>query len=374
MKIALVCTSVNELGGKNNHLKNIYLYLIKAGFDVDLVLCSAVEDELRDFLVRGGVFPHNLVFMRQWKKRLIVPFIFELMRIFKERRVGIVHTFQEQSDVFGGLAAHFVGIKQLYSYHESKIIPDNISFFKAFFYKIANLFMKKWFKKTIVVSKGLYDEILALKYRAEESVEIIRLGIEIPKKYLKNDYDFSRMKSGAPVIGTIARFSYEKALDRIIKAAPSVLRYCPQARFVIIGKGPEESSLEKLAEELDVKKQIFFKPWAEDVFKELAQIDIFVMSSMREGCPNILLEAMALSRPIVASNISGINEIIKDGYNGLLVDASDPDKFAEKVVSLCCSVENAILFGKNAYLTVKSEFTIEKEVESFKSLYGILNS
>jgi glycosyltransferase involved in cell wall biosynthesis len=137
----------------------------------------------------------------------------------------------------------------------------------------------------------------------------------------------------------------------------------------MIGKGSEEDSLKTLIRELGLGEYFSFQPWTENVFKELEHMDIFVMPSTREGCPNILLEAMAVARPIVASDIPGINEIINDGQDGFLVDTGDPHKFAEKIISLCRNVENTILVGKNAYASVEAKFTIEKETEAFKSLY-----
>jgi glycosyltransferase involved in cell wall biosynthesis len=93
------------------------------------------------------------------------------------------------------------------------------------------------------------------------------------------------------------------------------------------------------------------------------------MPSLREGCPNALLEALAFSRPVVASKIAGISDIIKDGEDGLLVDTSDPNKFADKIIYLCKNPTQAILMGERGRIKVRVEFTFEKEAQEFSLLY-----
>lgn len=370
-KIALVYSSMNNhLGGKNVHLKNLYHYLGKDGFRVCIIGCSNIEGEWRDFMLQEGVKEEDLIMLPQFKKWLLLPFILHLRRIFITQKINIVHTFQIQSDILGGLAARLAGITHIISQYESKVIEDNISAIKQCFYKISNALIKGWFKKTVVVSTGLKKELIAQRFRPQDKIEIIHLGVKLPESCSKTKFTFDNLKEGRPLIGAIGRLSKEKALDRLIMSIPLVLQEVPKARFIIFGRGEERESLLNLISRLDISSKIILNDfWVYPLYEALQTFDIFVMPSIREGCPTALLEALALARPVIASDIEGIKDIIEDGRDGLMVDTANPELFAQKIIFLCKNPEKAIWFGENGRKKVLNEFTIDAEIERFKKLY-----
>lgn len=138
---------------------------------------------------------------------------------------------------------------------------------------------------------------------------------------------------------------------------------------MIVGRGTEEAALKKQAKTLGIGGRVTFKDWTETPREELARWDIFLMPSLREGCPTILLEAFSVGTAVVASDIPGINEIVQDGINGFLVDTRAPEKFAEKIVLLA---ENPALirrFGEEGYKTVQQNFSIGREMAQWGELY-----
>lgn len=371
LKSALVCTSMNQLGGKNIHLKNLYKYLSNKKIKLYIIGCSKVERDIRKFMLQEGVDRADLILLSRIKKWLILPFILELKKIFINLDINIVHTFQIQSDILGGMAARLAGIRHIVSQHESKIIEDNISLAKQLFYKLISKLIKNWFKKTIAVSEGLKKELVLNRFRAKDKIAVIHLGFDLPSKYKDNHFDFDKLKEGRPLIGTIARFSKEKGLDRFIMAIPFVSESIPQSRFIIFGRGEEKEYLLNLIKELNIDSKIILKdiPWIESIYDIIETFDIFVMPSVREGCPTALLEALALARPVVASDIEGIKDIIEDGKNGILVDTSNPQLFAEKIIFLCRNPEKAINFGEAGRHNILNNFTIEAEMAKIKKLY-----
>jgi len=368
-RLALICTNLNQLGGANRHFKNIYKYLDRDKFKVTIFFCSTIERELKDIMLKEGVLENDIVFLSRFNKWLVIPFIFELKKAFISKGTDIVHTCDIQSDIFGALAARLAGINDIYALFESRIIPENTPLIMRIFYRTMNMIVKGLFVKTIVVSEGLRREVISGRFRDPDNVRVIHLGFNIPDKYRYKEWPFEKLIQGSPLIGTISRLSEEKGIERFVNVVPAILRSIPDARFTIIGKGPEEARLKMMARQLGVASSIVFKGWTDDVLSEIEEMDLFVMPSIREGCPNALFEALALSRPVVASKIDGISDIIKDGINGLLVDTASPDKFAEKIIYLCKNAQKAILMGKSGQSTVRSEFTIEKEVRELKSLY-----
>lgn len=369
LRIALVCTSLNQLGGKNNHLKNIYRHLDSAKFKVLIISSSAVEKELKEFMLAEGVKSGDLILLSQAKKRLILPFIWELRNIYLLKKIDIVHTFQIQSDILAGLAARLAGVKHIFSHFESKIIEDNIGPLKKIAYKIGNAFMKKRFKQTVAVSEGLKNELISGNFRPPERVSVIPLGFRCPQEYENYKFSFENLLRERPLIGSISRFSREKGLERFIQAIPLVLKAAPQARFALMGKGEEEAELMSLRKKLKLEEALIFWEWSRNIYPQLEKIDIFVMPSLREGCPTALLEALALSRPVIASDIEGIREIVEDNRHGLLVDTANTGLFADKIIAMIKDPQGAIRLGQNGRARVFAQFTFEAEMKQFEELY-----
>ncbi|MBI4244617.1 MAG: glycosyltransferase [Planctomycetes bacterium] len=369
ISVALVCVSMNQLGGKNVHLRDLFLNLDPARFTVYLVCTSSIENSLKQAFTENGIPKERIIFLPRALKWTMFPYIFRLARIFREKKINIVHTFQIESDIFGALAAKLTGVPVLISIMESKVMPENIGFTKKLFYYLVNLFMKNWFFKTIAVSEGLRRELIEEHFRPAEKVRVIHLGIHMPDAYKDRDWSFARLSRGAPVIGTIGRLSWEKGLERFVRAMPLILQEMSQASFLIVGSGPEENKLKQLVKDDGLSSRVIFKPWTDNVWQELESLDIFVMPSLREGCPHILLEALYLSKPVVASNIEGISDIIDEGESGLLVDTLNARLFAEKIISLCRDPIRASLLGKNGRRKILDYFTIQREIKQITALY-----
>lgn len=369
IKVALVCSTLNQLGGPNRHFERLYKGLDKDKFEVTLFICSKREKEVRDFMLQEGIPEEDLVFLSRFKKWFLVPFILDLRRIFLDKKIGIVHTFHAQTDIFGGIAGRLAGIRCLVSQFESKVVEDNILVAKRFFYKFGNMLVRKYFKKTIAVSEGLRRELVSTNFRSAESIEVIYLGYDLPLIYREQILPLDGLLKQEPLIGTVARFDKEKGLERFIKTIPLILREVPQARFVIFGKGPEEGRLKGLTADLGVADFVDFGGWVADVNSALEKMDIFVMPSLREGCPNILLEVLALRRPVVASRIEGIEDIIENGKDGLLVNTADTGAFAQAIIFLCKNSAKAIEVGKNGEEKVRTQFNMQREISQIEKVY-----
>ena len=371
IRVAIVCTSLNQIGGKNVHFKNMYKNLNSEKISMTIILSSSIENEHKAYLLQEGVNEKDIVFIPRLKKWLFLPFIIALVRIFKSRKINIAHTFQIQSDILGIIAACIAGVDCVISQQESKAIEETLSPLKSLFYRLFNVCIKNSFNKTVAVSEGLKRELITEKFRPKEKIEVIPLGVTIPKEYSDCEFSFEGLIKKNPLIGTIARLNKEKGIDRFINAAPFILEKVPQARFLIVGKGDQKENLQEQVKKLNLDSKVEFRefPWSEPIYKVLTTIDIFVMPSLREGCPTGLLEALASSRPVVASQIEGISDLIDDGKNGLMVDTKDPCLFAEKIIFLCDHPDTAIAMGKAGRRKILKDFTLEREMERFRKLY-----
>ena len=371
-RIAFVSTSVNEIGGQTNHLKSLYKYLDKGRFETYIFFCSKIESRLKKYLIDAGMENEGIVIVPWIKKCMVIPLILEIRKQLLQKRIDIVHTTDIQSDLFGALAARLSGIRNIFSLHSAKIIPDNISFIKIWIYKILNYLLKNWFTETVVVSNGLKKELIGGRFRPPDKARVIHLGIEVPRTYRDIRFPFSSLKNKRPVIGTLAGFQKVKGIDRLICIMPLILKDMPEASFLIIGQGIEENSLKAMIDRIGLREKVRFGkvPWRESVFPGMEKIDIFVMPSVREGCPNALLEALAAARPVIASDIEGIKDIIENGKDGILVDTANPVLFSEKILDLCRDPDRAICLGENGRQKVLTDFTIGVEIEQYMNLYS----
>jgi glycosyltransferase involved in cell wall biosynthesis len=177
------------------------------------------------------------------------------------------------------------------------------------------------------------------------------------------------LKNDVPVIGAIGRLVWQKGFEYLIRAAPEVLKKCPEARFLIVGEGPLQNELILTSEKLNVADRIIFSGFRNDIKEILASIDVLAMPSLLEGLPMVLLEAMAMAKPIVATRIDGITEVLENSKTGLLVPAKNSHALAEAIVGILDDNEKANFFGQNAREAAKEKFSVKKMVEQIESAY-----
>lgn len=364
IKIAIVCSTLNRLGGPATHILNIYKYLNNNETSSTLIFCSAAEDDLREFMLSGGVHAEDMIFIPHAKKRLLVPFVLELRDIFRREKFDIVHAIETQTQVLAGVAARQAGIRGFICQCEAQFLPSTISFPKRVLFRILNLLLKNYFRLSVTVSRGLAKELVEKGFRPAAKVEVVHLGIAPAESFIYRGFE-----GRALVIGTLSRLSIEKGLDRFIRAAVLVAREFPLARFVIYGDGDEKKRLESLAHDLGIEGRIDFRPWTKDVRAALQGIDVYVMPSLREGLPISLLEAMSAGRPAVASDIEGIRDVIENGVDGILVDTADAEAFAKAIISVCRDPQKAAQMGRKGFEKVRACFTVEREMQRMREIY-----
>jgi len=172
-----------------------------------------------------------------------------------------------------------------------------------------------------------------------------------------------------PVFGFVGRLEKQKGISYLIEAIPKISQRYNDVKVLIAGSGSEEISLKALARDLHVRKNIEFLGFVRDPLDIINQLDIFVLPSVWEGFPYVLLEAMLLRKPIVATNIFGINEIIKHEKSGVLVRARDPESIAVAVLDLLAHRAKARRLGNAAYARMLRRYTADGTASQIKELY-----
>ena len=174
----------------------------------------------------------------------------------------------------------------------------------------------------------------------------------------------------APVVGNVAALVPHKGQRYLIEAAHLVVQEIPDARFVILGEGELREQLERQVHDHHLEKHVLLPGFRTDVLGCIKGFDLFAMSSVTEGLGTSLLDAMACSRPIVATTAGGIPEIVEDGVNGLLVPPRDARALADAIVRALRDASLRQRFGTAGLARVKARFTVERMVELTAAVYA----
>ncbi len=226
--------------------------------------------------------------------------------------------------------------------------------------------------RLIAVSKAIQRKI-AEEGREGAPVSLIYNGVDLrrynhqqPCCTLHEDYG---IEESAPIAGVVARLEAEKGHRTLLTAWPLVLAKVPDARLLIVGEGSERDSLEEQASSLGISNRVVFTGRREDVPAVTAALDVAVLPSYREAQGLSVLEAMALSRPVVASAVGGIPEMIEDGVSGLLVQPGEPEPLAAAIVRLLTDHPFADMIARRGHELVHERFCIELMVRAVADLY-----
>jgi L-malate glycosyltransferase len=173
----------------------------------------------------------------------------------------------------------------------------------------------------------------------------------------------------APVVGNIGALVAHKGQRTLVDAAARVVREVPDARFVIFGEGELRAALERQIADLGLEKHVILGGFRPDVLSLLKGFDLFVMPSVTEGLGTSLLDAMACRKPIVASDVGGIPEVVVAGKTGLLVPPKDAERLAAAVGRLLRDSALATSLAAGGYARVQQRFTVERMVEQTLAVY-----
>ena len=177
------------------------------------------------------------------------------------------------------------------------------------------------------------------------------------------------MGAGSQLVGCVARLEAEKGHRTLLEAWPLVLRRVPDAYLIVVGEGSLSGDLEALAAELGISHRVVFTGRRDDIPAVTAALDVAVLPSYREAQGLVVLEAMALARPIVASNVGGVPEMIEDGVSGLLVPPHDAVALADAISRLLLDHPLADMLARNGHDVVHDRFSVEFMVRTVEDIY-----
>lgn len=289
----------------------------------------------------------------------------------KGERFSLIHTHDYKANILGGIAAKLAGVKSVATMH-----LHTETTFRLRLYRIIDLLALRFFPKVIAVSESLRQYLMANGLSPQKVVTVhnaVDSGMLASGASFHNDKtlrDRLGIGSDQHIVSTIGRLTLQKGHRYFLESAKRTLEVLPETRFLIIGDGPLREDLVGLSLSLGVAQAVRFLGYRQDIATLMAMSDVIVMPSLREGLPYVLLEALALARPVVGTPVGGIPEVLKHGETGFLVPPKNSERLAEAVIQVLRNPEEAASLGERGRELVSREFNVETMVRKIAAVYA----
>ncbi len=301
----------------------------------------------------------------------------KVARLIDEVEPHIVHTQLEFSNVLGTIAAHRRGIPAVSTLHT--LDRPEAGSRDARRFRLMAWVLRRFADRVIAVSESARVHHMAVAGLNPGRVITLHNGIDL------GDFTAApgtgsiarrelRIPPDAPLLLTVAVLREPKGLQHMITALPAVIDEVPDTRYLIVGDGDHRPHLETLARDLGVADRVVFAGVRTDIGRLLAAADVFVLPSLTEALPTVLVEAMAASLPVVASTVGGTPEMVVDDHSGYLVPPGDPDALTAPVARLLANPMQAAVMGRVGRRIAEARFDLRRQaaelVEEYRFLAG----
>lgn len=304
------------------------------------------------------------------KVRLSPKAILYVAQRLKRERFSLIHTHGYKANIIGGIAAKLAGVKSVATMHLHTETTHRLRL-----YRIIDLLTLRFFPKVIAVSESMRQYLIAAGLPPKRvmtvhnaiDIGIFTSNVSFHDKALRNQLGIG---SDQNIISLIGRLTSQKGHRYFLESANRILEVLPETRFLIVGDGPLREDLEGLSLSLGIAQAVRFLGYRQDVAALMSMSDVIVMPSLREGLPYVLLEALALARPVVGTRVGGIPEVIKHGETGFLVPPKDSERLTEAIIWVLRNPEEAASLGERGRELVSREFNVETMVRKIAAVYA----
>lgn len=363
----LVLESIFHAGGIEALAYSILKRFDKERFNV--VLCTLYQPGPmgEPFMKDGYPFYHDLI-----KNKYDISAFFKLRKIIRERNIDVIYLVTQPLTLFWGfIAAKLCRVSVVCLIGNTVDMSEHI---KLNIYKLilpyvdkvvaqANMQKRHWVEHVgiperlvSVIYNGISEEQFNIEVDRDEKLR--SLGIDPSKK----------------VVGIVGRMVELKGVDIFLRAAKRVISTGAQVHFLVVGGGPELTALKTLAGELGINDSVAILGFRDDLHELVPVFDLAIISSRTEAFPMVMLEYMACAKPVVATRVGSIPEIMTDGVTGLLIDPDDPKILAEKIGFLLNNSKYADKLGCEGQKMINNKFRIESTVKKTEELFEELVS
>jgi glycosyltransferase involved in cell wall biosynthesis len=298
-----------------------------------------------------------------------------LVRLMRRMRPHIVHTHTAKAGFVGRLAAVLCRVPVVVHTFHGHVFQGYFGETKTRLFIGLERLAARGSDVILTISQRLKDDLVAYRIAPEEKIKIVPLGLKLLRltdlEALRGSF---RQEGGfsteTPLVGIIGRLVPIKNHELFLAAASRVSQARPEVRFAIVGDGERRAALEALVEHLGLADRVWFAGWRDDLPRIYADLDALVISSNNEGTPVSIIEAMAARVPVVATEVGGVPDLLRDGQLGTLVPPEDAEALAEAILATLSAPLQPRLAEAQEWALARYE--ADRLIANIRQLYGDL--
>jgi glycosyltransferase involved in cell wall biosynthesis len=307
--------------------------------------------------------------------------VLKLARVIRRERPQILHTHTAKAGAVGRLAALFAGDARppivVHTFH-GHVLRGYFDPVRSAGFRLLERWLARATTALVAVSPQVRDDLVALGVAPREKFAVVRLGIELDERVdpsANGRGETRRLLGIAPdrfVVGWIGRMTGVKRTDDVLLAFRRLRERGVDAALCMVGDGPDRDHVERRAHDLGVMRDTFFLGYQESVAPFFSAFDVLVLPSVNEGTPVTAIEALAGGRPVVATRVGGVPDVVRDGVDGFLVEAGATDDLADRLARLAADPELRERMGAAGRERVVSRYAVSRLVDDVDRLYQSL--
>ena len=329
-----------------------------------VVALALNEGELTERLRDAGITTHVI----PETKHTLVGILWRAARVLRNERIAVIHAHRYKENLLAWLLAKRLGIGEIVTtIHGLPESPENqgdevqaVGWTRRLDFMVVS----KLFTVAVAVSDEMKRALVGRYGFRDDRVQVIRNGARVPAAMPP-----PATMGGSFHIGTVGRLVPIKGLDLFLEVAAEVRRHAPDVRFSILGDGPLREELGRQAARLGIGDGVELLAPRPDPFGYYRSLDLYLNTSVHEGLPLSVVEAMACGKPVVSAAVGGIPEIVTHGEHGFLVEGRDPGRFAERCLTLMRDNRLRRKMGEDAAVAARSRLSAEAMAQAYRRLY-----
>jgi len=366
------------VGGVSPHVENLMRGLDRTRYEQQLVcgLEGLGEKSAREHFDTQGMSPILVPYL-VGNPRLNVSdalaFAF-ILRLLRRQRPVILHTHASKAGLLGRVAARLSGVPIVVHTFHGLVLKEHYGRVKTNGVRAVERWLARLSDCLITVSDQDKKDLIACRVASAEKIEVIPLGLEL-KQFIDNKKQRGVLHrelcldSTTRLLGIIGRIVPIKNHRLFFDAMARVLAEYSTAHLVVVGDGHLRPEMERYARDMGIEKKVSFLGWRHDLAQVYADLDVVVISSKNEGTPVTAIEAMAAGRPVVATRVGGLPDVISDGVTGYLVKPDNVEQLSCAVQRVLREDETTNRLICRARESVKHKFAVERLARDMDLLY-----
>ena len=329
MRVAHII-KVTRISGAERHLLVLLKGLRKSGIDASLIILVVPDKPMGDMLTEAQV--NNIPIYRIMIRRdYDLTVVLRLRKILRKLQPNIVHTHLIHADLYGLIAGKLAGVKTIIASRHN----DDRFRYRPLIQRLSRL-MWRFSDGGIAISNAIKHFTINIEGASENKIDTVYYGIEY-RWILDSEIQSARhslckelnLTNETVILGMVCRLVEQKGIRYALEAFQQIYDAFPQAHLVIAGDGELADELQAHSQLLGISERVHWLGWREDSLTIIGAMDIFIMPSLWEGFGLVLLEAMSMRVPIIASRVSAIPEVVIHGVTGLLVEPRNTDELSK---------------------------------------------